>query len=167
MINNLSLYLPSHIDSEFYISKIQKLSLSDLKVKVTNKNSRSISTYLSIEQTPHFSFVESYISGKKEKLSAGYRNYKEYNDYNEHHLDEINFQKLIDNIISNGFNDTNSKIVCLRKFYNPLRNYFKVIDGSHRLAVIYFLKFKSVDVAIANYKNNFFQRKLRIMKNSL
>tara|TARA_Y100000589_G_scaffold151522_1_gene144486 strand:- start:3604 stop:4107 length:504 start_codon:yes stop_codon:yes gene_type:complete len=167
MINKLILNLPSHIASEFYISKIEKLSLSDLKVKVTNKNSRNISTYLSIKETPHFSFVESYISGKKEKFSAGYRNYKEYNYYNEHHLDEIKFQKLIDNIICNGFNDTNSKIVCLKNFYNPLINYFKVLDGSHRLAVISFLQFKSVDVAIANHKNNFFQRKLRIMKNSL
>lgn len=166
MIDNFNLNIPNHIDSEFYILKIDKLCLSDLLVKVTNKKSRNISTYLPIEETPHFSFVESYISGKKEKPKSGYRNYKEYNQYNQHHLDVINFQKLIDNIISNGFHKNNSKIICLRKSYNPFKKFFKVLDGSHRLAVIYFLNFKNVDVAIANYKKNFFQRKFNIMKNS-
>lgn len=166
MQNNLNFNLPSHIDSEFYIFKIQKLSLSKLKVKITNKKSTNISTYLPIHETPHFSFVENYLLGKNEKVCSGYKSYKEYNSYNKHHLNEINFQKLIDNIISNGFDQNHSKIICLRKFYNPFSNYFKVIDGSHRLAVISFLKFKHIDVAIANYKNNFFQRKLKNIKNS-
>ena len=164
MENKLNFNLPSHIDAEFYILKIKKLKLSKLKIGITNKKPRKSPSYFLIEETPHFSFVENYLLGRKEKTCLGYKNYKEYNEYNKHHLDEENFKKLIDNIISKGFKDNNSRIVCLRNFYNPFNESYKVLDGSHRLAIISVLNFKNVNVAVANYKQSFFKRKSKILK---
>ena len=163
--NDLNKNIPKHLDAEFYIYKTRKIKLSKLKIKVTNKESRKISNYLQIEKTPHFSFVENYLFGKEEKVCLGYKNYEEYNEYNQHHLNVDNFKILINNIITNGFEEKNSKIICLRNFYNPINKSFKVLDGSHRLAIISVLNFKNVNVAIANYKVNILKRKLESLKN--
>ena len=164
MANQFEFNIPSFIDSEFYISKLKKIKLKKLKIKLTNKTSRKISTYLPIEETPHFSFVENYLLGKKERICLDYKNYKEYNEYNGHYLDEENFKNLIDSIISKGFQEKDSKIICLKNFYNPFYGSFKVLDGSHRLAILLFLNFKDVNVAIAKHKKNFVKRKLNFLK---
>jgi len=163
MDNKFKFNLPSHLDENFKIVRIKKINLSKLKIGVTNKKSRKLPSYFPIKKTPHFSFVKSYILGKAEESCLGYKNYKEYNEYNKHYLNEKNFKELIDNIISKGYQEKTSRIICLRELYNPLNGSYKVLDGSHRLAIISFLNFKKVDISIAKYKQNFLKRKVKFL----
>ena len=154
MINLSNIELPKFLESEFKVVCIKEIKLSKLRINVAGKSSKKIPNYLPIIKTPHYGFVNYYLYRRKEKPCLEFKNYHNYNKYNKHHLDTEKFKLFIDKIISEGFIQNNSKIICIRSKYFLFNRSYDVLDGSHRLAILEALNYKYIDVALAIRKEN-------------
>tara|TARA_B100000886_G_scaffold171963_1_gene117691 strand:+ start:1758 stop:2285 length:528 start_codon:yes stop_codon:yes gene_type:complete len=120
------------------------LSTDNLVAIIHSQNEYS---YVNIEQTPHYSF----INNLKDERSRGKNLYE---NYLEKYFQDLNIDLQVSNFVdlkNQIFQNDNELFVCVKKEFASFRNHkFKIIDGLHRASIAKHLSIENITCYIVD-----------------
>ena len=156
-----TIFLPRFLSVEFKLGDYKEVPISCLRVGLIGNSANNIK-YVSIENTPHYSFALNFIHNLNTQKTFEYLSYECYVEAHPSTCSSEQFIDLIHKIKKNGYNSKSNPIMVFRHWSRPFPlKSLDVADGFHRLAILAALGKTKIRVCKLEYKYNIFLRIFR------
>ncbi len=129
-----------------------------LYIKLTSPVPGKGGKFVPVAETPHYQFIKNRIVGSPVQPMHGYMSYSHYNTRNQHHLDEHGFEKLLNSIMTNGYDESEGRPLVIKRRNLSFSPSWNVLDGSHRISILAARGDTHVMVAVVRFRKNIIRR---------